>query len=391
MSTGIEARHRRSCPQHGRSDTGRCNCKPTFQANVWDAKVGKRIRKTFSTTTAAKRWRHDALAALKAGDLSADRGPTVEAAYEVWIGAVRAGYVTNRSGDLYKPATVRDYERTMRLRVLPVIGHLRMRQVTTRDVQRLVDGLQKQELASATIDATITPLKAMYRRALTRGEVRANPTVGVEKPAVRTKPRRVVPPNDAVKMIAALDAADGAIWATAFYAGLRRGEIAALGREDLDLAAGTIHVRRNWDAKAGYVATKNRKPRKVPIAAVLRDYLDQRLLVADGDEHVFGAPSWVFRSTGRARKRLEDRSLPVIDLHEARHTFASFAIDAGLNAKTLSTYMGHSSIKITLDLYGHLFPGSEAEATRLMDDYFARQIRGSTVAQTVAHSEEVAA
>lgn len=56
-------------------------------------------------------------------------------------------------------------------------------------------------------------------------------------------------------------------------------------------------------------------------------------------------------------------------LHECRHTFASLMIAAGVNAKALSTYMGHASITITLDRYGHLMPGSECEAAELLDLY----------------------
>ena len=55
-------------------------------------------------------------------------------------------------------------------------------------------------------------------------------------------------------------------------------------------------------------------------------------------------------------------------------------------AKALSTYLGHATIQITLDLYGHLFPGNGSEAASLLDSYFARQIDGSTVAQTVART-----
>ena len=58
-------------------------------------------------------------------------------------------------------------------------------------------------------------------------------------------------------------------------------------------------------------------------------------------------------------------------LHQARHTDASFMIAAGVNAKALCSYMGHSSIKVTFDLYGHLMPGSEAEAAELLDAYLA--------------------
>ena len=64
--------------------------------------------------------------------------------------------------------------------------------------------------------------------------------------------------------------------------------------------------------------------------------------------------------------------LAPLGFHEARHTYASIAIGAGLNAKTLSTYMGHANIAITFELYGHLMPGSEVEARRLLDDYLDR-------------------
>jgi integrase len=103
------------------------------------------------------------------------------------------------------------------------------------------------------------------------------------------------------------------------------GELSALARSDIDLAAGTIHVHRNWDAVEGYLAVKNRKPRTVPIAAALRDYLDEHLLSTDADEHIFGTPRFVNRATGRARKRWQERGLSVIDPHEARHIYASFA------------------------------------------------------------------
>jgi len=70
---------------------------------------------------------------------------------------------------------------------------------------------------------------------------------------------------------------------------------------------------------------------------------------------------------------LTGRPLPVelepIGLHEARHTCASIFIAAGVNAKPISTFLGHSSIQITLDRYGHLMKGSEDEAVGLVDAY----------------------
>lgn len=71
-----------------------------------------------------------------------------------------------------------------------------------------------------------------------------------------------------------------------------------------------------------------------------------------------GGPSM---GQGRHRRRLR--------LHQARHAYASFMIAAGVNAKALSAFMGHSSIKVTFDLYGHLMPGTKAEVAALLDRF----------------------
>jgi hypothetical protein len=71
-------------------------------------------------------------------------------------------------------------------------------------------------------------------------------------------------------------------------------------------------------------------------------------------------------------QRRADRAwvgLEWITPHECRHTFASLMIAAGVNAKALSTFMGHAKIGITLDRYGHRMPGSEAKAAGLLDTY----------------------
>ena len=68
----------------------------------------------------------------------------------------------------------------------------------------------------------------------------------------------------------------------------------------------------------------------------------------------------------------EAAKLTRLTLHDRRHTFASLMIAAGVNAKAHSTFMGHANITVTLDKYGHLFPGSEEEAADLLDAYLER-------------------
>jgi integrase len=75
----------------------------------------------------------------------------------------------------------------------------------------------------------------------------------------------------------------------------------------------------------------------------------------------------------RAEKAWNAAGLTPITLHEARHTYASLLIAAGVSSKAVSTYMGHASITITLDRYGHLMPGNESEAADLLDAYLTRQ------------------
>ena len=86
---------------------------------------------------------------------------------------------------------------------------------------------------------------------------------------------------------------------------------------------------------------------------------------------MFGrTPDTPFQPTtinSHARRAWKAARLAPITLHEARHTFASMMIAAGVNAKALSTYMGHAGVAITYDRYGHLMPGNEAEAAGLLD------------------------
>ena len=313
----------------------------------------------------------------------------------MWRRTLRAAWARisatgNRSGDPYKPSAIRGYEQNLRRRVLPAVGHLRLSEVQPRDLQALVDRLDRAGTSPSTIDTTITPLKAIYRRARTRGLVTHNPTQGLEKPAVRSKPRRFASPAEAQALLGVLDGAQRALWAAALYAGLRRGELIALRWEDVDLATGVIHVRRGWDAIEGEIAPKSRQGRRnVPIPGALRDYLDQHALTSEHNGQVFRSDRQVRRWAEDAGDTWLAGGLPRLTLHDARHTYASLMIAAGVNAKALSTFMGHANIAITMDLYGHLMPGSEAQAADLLDDYLARASE-PTVAPTVARAPQPA-
>jgi integrase len=373
---GIEVRHARRCRSR---ESGACDCAKRYQAHVWSARDGRRIRRTFPTLAAARAWRADALVALRKGTMKAPTRVTIAEAADAWIEGARDGTIRSRKGTVYKPSAVRGYERGLRLRVVPELGRMRLSEVTRNDVQDFVDRMLAKGLDGSTIRNSLNPVQAIYRRALQRGEVAINPTIGLDVPAASGKRDRVASPDEAEMLLSVLSSDDRAIWATAMYAGLRRGELRALRWRDVDLGNGVINVRRGWDDNEGETTGKTRAAqRSVPIASPLRKVLVEHGMTTKrtGDDLVFGSttakpfvPSTIRR---RARAAWSKHGYTPIALHECRHTFASFMIAAGVNAKALSIYMGHTSVMITLDRYGHLFPGNEAEAASLLDAYLAR-------------------
>jgi integrase len=383
VNAGIRVRHSKVCPSRS---GGACRCRPTYQANVWSAREGKRLFKTFATLAEAKAWRSEAQVALRRGTMRAASSGTLREAAEAWLEGAKRGAIRNRSGHAYKPSAIRGYETALVARVLPVLGGLRLSEIRRVDVQDFADRLCADGLDPSTVRNTLMPLRAIFRRAVARGEVAVNPTSGLELPAMEGARDRIASPAEAVALLAALPERDRAIWATAMYAGLRRGELLALRWEDVDLAGGVIHVERSWDAKEGAVGPKSRAGwRTVPIPAALRDYLvEHKLRSGRHVGLVFGTSYAQPFTPSNVRKRANAAwlraGLEPIGLHECRHTFASLMIAAGVNAKALSAYMGHSSVTITLDRYGHLMPGNETEAAARLDAYLAQAVAAAPTA-----------
>jgi integrase len=256
------------------------------------------------------------------------------------------------------------------------VGPGRLSDLQRPDLQHFADRLLAKGLSPSAVQTTLLPLRAIFRRAIDRGGVAIDPCAGLRLPAVRGRRERYASSSEAEALIAAVPERDRATWATAMYAGLRLGELRGLRVRDVDLAAGVIHVERGWDPAEGVIDLKpHAGRRKVPIAAVLRDHLAEHLARVNrsGEQLIFGnTPESPFTANmlqRRADKVWKEPGLDRITPHECRHTFASLMIAAGVNAKALATFMGHAKIGITLDRYGHLMPGSEAEAAGLLDSY----------------------
>src|SRR5512132_3173965 len=176
MAKGIRERHARS----GRSRTGgRCDCTPSFEAQLWNPTEGRRVRKTFRDHGEARAWVRDARVAVRRGRQLVRTVPELERAGEAWLEQARSGVVRARGGRRYKPATVRAYEAALRLRAYPSLGGEPLDEISRADVQELVDELAADGLASPTVETTINAVRAIYRHEIGRDRLKHNPTRNV--------------------------------------------------------------------------------------------------------------------------------------------------------------------------------------------------------------------
>jgi integrase len=409
LPTGLFWRHASDCPGNGG-----CTCTPTLRAKVYDkrakrpdGKLGRYVAKSFPVAEygteakalkAATVWRGKAVAQVSEGARIARSRETLREVAEEWLAGAKANPPTVlRRGDNepYKPSALRSYEADLRGHVLPDFGSKRMADITRGDLQAFVDRLRGGGLSGSRVRNIVNSLRVVYRYAVEREVVGHNPTNGLRLPNGDNPRDRAASPGEAAELLAALPKGVRSIYATAFYAGLRRGELMALRWEDVDLAAGVIRVHRSWDEQAGEVAPKSKKGvREVPVSALLRDYLTDQKVRTEGEARHFVFPgrsndvpftasntgrqaraAWASENKRRTAKAEEQGTKPSllvpIGLHECRHTYVSLMADMGFSLERIGDYVGHSSTYM-VDRYRHLLKGHEDETRRIMDEYLAR-------------------
>jgi hypothetical protein len=135
----------------------------------------------------AKGWRRDALLELRRGRQPQTRSTTtLEDAASIWLERMAAGVVRARGGARYKPATIRSYERNLRLHVYPMLGREPLADIRRFDLQELVDAMGEGGAEPATIHGPVIALRALYRHEGPRGRISSNaiPTRVLGLPAV---------------------------------------------------------------------------------------------------------------------------------------------------------------------------------------------------------------
>lgn len=244
------------------------------------------------------------------------------------------------------------------------------------DVQKLIDDMHAHGLAGSTVRNKRDPLRVVYRRALQDDQVTHSPVEHLRLPANTSKLRRVANPDRVGVLLDALPPTERAAWATAFYAGLRVGELRALRFHHIDFDTGVIRVEAGWDDVHGEQDTKTQAgKRTIPLVGRLRAELARhKLATGRGDDDlVFGRTTTTafIRSTlrSRARRAWQTAGLEPLTPHEARHTCASYLAAAGLTPKEAQTAMGHTDIRTTMNIYAKAVPGWESGAVAKLDAY----------------------
>jgi integrase len=164
--------------------------------------------------------------------------------------------------------------------------------------------------------------------------------------------------------------------------------------ENVELARKRIKVVAGWDAFEGEIDPKTEKGKRNTIIISMLDTLLREHLERTGRygrDLVFGRradspfnPNTAYNHARKAWKAAREREdeegiipeherIRPIGLHEGRHTAVSHMLDAGISIDKVSKFIGHSSITVTIDRYGHLLPGGEEEAAALLDEYHARR------------------
>lgn len=386
---GIEVRHARACRSHHGSP---CSCRPSYRAEVWSKRDGRKVRKSFPTLAAAKGWRIDKRKAVRDKQLRATSPRTLAEEAAEWLAGASEGRILNKRRKPYKRAAIANYERSLRLYVLPELGNRQVADIELADLLDLKEQLHGRGCGDSTVRNAFTPIQALFRRARQKGLVAIDPTSDLELPTPGRRDRAASLP-DALALLKPLNALEAGVYATAFFAGLRRGEMRALRVRDVDLAKMTITVERGWDDEDGPIAPKSEaSARTVFLLDVLRPYLEPLAIGRDADALLYGygdATPFEPRAVGRKAERLwkavdkgraEDELAPLAryTFHEGRHSFASWAIDAGIPEASVSRYLGHSTGNITRS-YTHAVEGQlEADRKRL-DEYITGRIEGKIV------------
>jgi len=266
-----------------------------------------------------------------------------------------------------KAKTREDYRSLLHNHVLPAFGERAVASLDTLAVRGWLAGLVSGGLSPSRAKHAYYVLYAVLEAAIQASALVRNPAAGVRAPRSHSREMHFLSAAEVERLAEAIVPPYGVLVRFAAYTGLRAGEIAALRVKRLDLLRGTVRVVEAASEVSGRLITgptKTHAERTVRLPRFLRDELAAYLASPprDRDAFVFTAPKGGPLRHHNFYKRqfcpaLVRAGLPAqIRFHDLRHTCASLLIAQGAHPKAIQAHLGHSSIQVTMDRYGHLFP-----------------------------------
>jgi integrase len=280
----------------------------------------------------------------------------------------------------YKESTQTSHRFHFRTYVFPALGDYRLNAVEKEDVERLIHDMEEKARTSGrrlkaggfgSREKTLRALQRFFSEMVANGRVARNPALGV-KPGSRPAESldgggQALEVGEVIVLLEATPEYWKPLVALLATSGLRISEAFGLRRRDLDLAGGIATVRQTVVEVEGrqiLTTPKSRASRRaVKLIPSVVSMLKSQVLPLDPDVFVFAQP----RKTGPLSRSWFNRRVlkpaavragisPPVSAHDLRHTAGAIASKTGMHPMAVKEMMGHSSIKVTYDVYGHLFP-----------------------------------
>ena len=354
----------------------------------YDPKTGKRITKNVLGKTQAEVKEKLAKAIEESKKLDVVRSDEYTVAE--WL---RLWYELYAKPNI-RPTTADSYHRGIESHVIPRIGEIKLKELTSRDIQKLYKDLQEngrlrksKKQQSGLSNATVRGIHMMLHNALDRAVkerlILRNPTEDCIIPKIQKQEMKILHPED---MKAYLEAANKRGVLPMFYlelvTGIRKGELTALLWSDLDEERRTISVSkqavgdRNRNVTISRPKTEN-SVRKISIPLSAVELLRQEHEKHPGNPWMFPSPKTgeMYHPDSIAKlheKILRDTGLEHIRFHDLRHTFATMALQNGVDVKTVSSMLGHYDAGFTLRTYTHATRQMQEQAAEKMGSFMER-------------------
>ena len=258
--------------------------------------------------------------------------------------------------------TLGTYDSQLRLHLMPHFGDKPLTGINTSDVRRWVTSLTEGKVGATTIRQSYRLLRQIMEAAFLEERITRNPCAGIKLPKIVTADKRGLTREE----LAALAKECGQYGPVILFlgsSGLRIGEALALRVGDIDRKNSAVRVERSWtkDASGKGVlgaSTKTGSSRVVPIALEVLDSLKPFFESKSSGDWLFVGPRGKVMDYDWFRQRIfmpaaKRLGLRGVTIHSLRHTCASLLITLGAPITTVSHVLGHASVKMTLDTYGH--------------------------------------